>query len=52
MDPREAVFYSLAEKRYPIMEMNMSKLSLEDIFLEMTKTEETAQEAAPEKEEA
>ena len=39
-DVREDVFYVLAENRCPVLEMNMSKLSLEDIFLEMTKSEE------------
>lgn len=47
-DVREAVFYALAERRMPIFEMNMSKLSLEDIFLEMTRNEETEPEGRSE----
>lgn len=45
-DVREAVFYTLAENRTPIFEMNMDRLSLEDIFLEMTSKEpETGEKA-------
>ncbi len=48
VDVREAVFYCLAEKHCPILAMQMSELSLEDIFLEMTKVEEPAAEVSEE----
>ena len=35
-DIREELFYFLAEAKCPILEMKQSKLSLEDIFLELT----------------
>lgn len=35
-DVREAVFYTLAEAKLPIMSMQYSEKSLEDIFLELT----------------
>lgn len=35
-DIREELFYTLAEKRCPIIEMRMVNKSLEDIFLELT----------------
>lgn len=35
-DIREAIFYALAEKRLPILEMALEEKSLEDIFLELT----------------
>lgn len=35
-DIREAVFYSLSESKCPIMSMQSSSMSLEDIFLELT----------------
>lgn len=46
VDIREEVFYGLAEKKLPIMEMIHKEKSLEDIFLELT--QDTAQEAATE----
>lgn len=51
-DVREAVFYCLAENHCPILEMNMSKLSLEDIFLEMTKVEAESETETAKEEEA
>ena len=36
-DVREAVFYALADAKCPILEMKASTMSLEDIFLEVTK---------------
>lgn len=39
-DVREEVFYALAEAKCPIFEMTANSMSLEDIFLEMTKEEE------------
>lgn len=37
---REAIFYKLAEEQIPIYMMQKSKLTLEDIFLELTKEDE------------
>ncbi|WP_127580261.1 ABC transporter ATP-binding protein [Paenibacillus koleovorans] len=38
-DIREALFFRLAEKGYPILEMNKASLSLEDVFLKLTTNE-------------
>ena len=46
VDIREEVFYGLAEKKLPIMEMIHKEKSLEDIFLELT--QDVAQEDAVE----
>ena len=35
-DIREDVFFQMAESRYPILEMQSKKVSLEEIFLELT----------------
>ena len=35
-DVREKIFYKMAEKQMPIMDMHSTKISLEDIFLELT----------------
>ena len=35
-DVREEVFFKMAENHYPILEMQSKKVSLEDIFLELT----------------
>lgn len=35
-DVREEVFFKMAENRYPILEMQSKKVSLEEIFLELT----------------
>lgn len=35
-DIREDVFFKMAENRYPILEMQSKKVSLEEIFLELT----------------
>ena len=35
-DIREDVFFKMAESRYPILEMKSKKVSLEEIFLELT----------------
>lgn len=35
-DVREEVFYKMAENHYPILEMQSEKVSLEEIFLELT----------------
>ncbi len=36
VDIRENVFYKMAENRFPILEMQSRKVSLEEIFLELT----------------
>jgi ABC-2 type transport system ATP-binding protein len=38
-DIREAIFYRMAELRYPILSMRKESLSLEDIFLKLTTSE-------------
>ncbi|MCR8632453.1 ABC transporter ATP-binding protein [Paenibacillus radicis (ex Xue et al. 2023)] len=38
-DVREAIFYRMAELRYPILAMKKESLSLEDIFLKLTTNE-------------
>jgi ABC-2 type transport system ATP-binding protein len=38
-DIREALFYRMAERGYPILEMKRESLSLEDIFLKLTTDE-------------
>ena len=43
-DIREKVFYKLAEKNCPILEMQSKKVSLEEIFLELTETDESVKE--------
>ncbi|UQZ84324.1 putative ABC transporter ATP-binding protein YxlF [Paenibacillus konkukensis] len=40
-DIREAIFYRMAELKYPILGMKKESLSLEDIFLKLTTNEET-----------
>lgn len=35
-DIREKIFYKMAEKHMPIMDMHSTRISLEDIFLELT----------------
>ena len=42
IDIREELFYALAEKKLPILEMQLSEKSLEDIFLELTQDERPA----------
>lgn len=39
-DIREEVFYKMAEIKCPILRMDMTRLSLEDIFLELTEDKE------------
>jgi ABC-2 type transport system ATP-binding protein len=41
-DIREEVFYTLSDARCPIMDMKSTSMSLEDIFLEVTKTKPEA----------
>ncbi|MDE6432711.1 MAG: ABC transporter ATP-binding protein [Lachnospiraceae bacterium] len=42
-DIREELFYLLADAKCPLLEMTQSKLSLEDIFLELTEDNENVQ---------
>ncbi|PYI51221.1 ABC transporter ATP-binding protein [Paenibacillus flagellatus] len=44
-DIREAVFYRMAERGYPILEMKKESLSLEDIFLKLTTDEKEVAES-------
>lgn len=50
-DIREEVFYKMAEEKYPILEMQSKKVSLEEIFLELTEDgrekEESEKEELP-----
>ncbi len=48
-DLRETLFYALAEKRLPLLRMQHTHVSLEEVFLELTE-EETADEAGKEEE--
>lgn len=41
-DVRKDLFYVLAEAKLPILEMIVEKVSLEDVFLQLTKTEKEA----------
>lgn len=43
-DIRETVFYSMAESRCPILEMQFAHQSLEDVFLELTEEGKSDQE--------
>lgn len=42
-DPREALFYALAERGWPLLELSQREVSLEDVFLQLT-TEESGPE--------
>jgi ABC-2 type transport system ATP-binding protein len=46
-DIREAVFYRMAERGYPILGMKKESLSLEDIFLKLTTDEKQPEEQEP-----
>ena len=43
-DIREKIFYKMAEKKCPILEMQLKKVSLEEIFLELTENDNAEQE--------
>jgi ABC-2 type transport system ATP-binding protein len=45
-DIREELFYLLADAKCPLLEMTQTKLSLEDIFLELTEDDNTEKEEA------
>lgn len=46
MDIREDIFYALAEAKCPILSMKAEKKSLEDIFLDMTKSNKNSDDEA------
>ena len=48
-DIREEVFFKMAEHHYPILEMQSKKVSLEEIFLELTESEKKDKDASGKK---
>lgn len=48
-DNREEIFFAFAERRLPLLSMNLVKASLEDVFLELTE-DQAAEEIQEEKE--
>ncbi len=46
-DPRDTIFYTLAERKMPIVEMCVKHASLEDIFLRLTSDEERIEDISP-----
>lgn len=44
-DVREAIFYRMANLKYPILEMKKERLSLEDVFLKLTTNDASASAA-------
>lgn len=49
VDIRPELFYMLADAECPILELKQDKMSLEDIFLELTESETDAEQAVSEK---
>ena len=49
MDVREKVFYSMVNAGCPILEMQSRKVSLEEIFLELTESEKKDKDASGKK---
>ncbi len=47
-DPREQLFYTLAEAKQPILGMSIEKKSLEDVFLKLTQESDSGLEAESE----
>ena len=47
MDVREKVFYSMVNASCPILEMQSKKVSLEEIFLELTESEKKDKDTVP-----
>lgn len=45
-DIREKIFYKMAEKKCPILEMQLKKVSLEEIFLELIENDKEEQDSA------
>lgn len=48
-DVREAVFFALAEAKLPLLEMQTTNMSLEEVFLELTEGDISSQAEAAEK---
>ena len=48
-DIREALFYAYAQAEMPIYSMNMTRASLEEVFLELTETGKMVQKEKAEK---
>ena len=46
-DVREKVFYSMVDAKCPILEMQSKKVSLEEIFLELTQADGQPDAAQP-----
>ena len=44
IDLRKTLFFKMAENKFPILEMNKHKLSLEEVFLQLTTTENEEEE--------
>ena len=44
-DPREAIFFAFAERKFPILNMHREVLTIEDIFLRLTEDREAAEQA-------
>lgn len=51
-DARPAIFFSLAEARWPILELTRPRLSLEEVFMELVTQEGTSEAEAGGKEDA
>ena len=49
VDIREKLFYMMADNKMPILNMHSTKISLEDVFLELTENEKDDEKKAPEK---
>ena len=50
-DIREELFYALSERKLPIMYLNKKESSLEEIFLELTESQNDEKESNKEEEE-
>ena len=48
VDIREKLFYMMADNKMPILNMHSTKISLEDVFLELTENEKDDEKKAPE----
>ena len=48
VDIREKLFYMMADNKIPILNMHSTKISLEDVFLELTENEKDDEKKAPE----
>ena len=48
VDIREKLFYMMADNKMPILNMHSTKISLEDVFLELTENEKDDEKKTPE----